>query len=126
MLPAVFPLLRDAAAVTALIGTAPVRAYRHGSAPQNVAAPYVTWFLLSGEPQNVLDEVPRADRQTVQVDCWSDNAGTGSAGIDALAKAVRDAIEPHAHMTAVSGDSQDPDTRRYRISMTFDFWTDRD
>jgi len=125
MLPEVFPLLAAASAVTSLIGTNPVRAYRHGRAPQGTAAPYVTWFLVTGLPENTLDEVPRVDRHEVQVDCWSENTGQGSKDIEALAKAVRDAIEPHAHMTAEVFDGIDEDTQRYRIGMQFTFWTDR-
>ena len=123
MLPLVFPLLRNAAAVAAIVGA---RIYRHGTAPQNVVAPYVTWFIVAGAPENALDEVPRIDRNTVQVDCWSDNSGTGSAGVEALAKAVRDAIEPTNHMAAIVADGRDFETQRYRIGMQFDFWTDRD
>lgn len=122
MLPLVFPLLRDASAVAAIVGA---RIYRHGTAPQNVVAPYVTWFIVAGTPENALDEVPRVDRNTVQIDCWSDNTGTGSAGIEALARAVRDAIEPHQHMTGVVADGRDFETQRYRIGMQFDFWTHR-
>lgn len=125
MLPAVFPLLRDAAAVTAIIGTSPVRAYRHGQAPQNVVAPYVTWAAISNVPQNVLDDTPCADHYSVQVDAWSENTGTGSTGIETLAKAVRDSIEPHAHMVSGPTDSFDAETQRYRVTMQFDFWTHR-
>lgn len=125
MLPAVFPLLSAAGAVTAIIGTNPVRAYRHGSAPQNVVAPYVTWQVISNVPQNALDEVPRVDAYSVQIDCWSVNTGTGSSGVETLAKAVRDAIEPYAHMVSGPTDSRDDETQRYRISFTFDFWTHR-
>lgn len=125
MLPVVFPLLSAAGAVTAIIGTNPVRAYRHGYAPQNVVAPYVTWAVISSVPQNALDEVPRVDAASVQIDCWSVNTGTGSTGIETLAKAVRDAIEPHAHMVSGPTDSRDAETGRYRISFTFDFWQSR-
>lgn len=125
MLPPVFQWLRASAAVTALLGNNPTRIYRHGSAPQDAAGPYVTWFVVVGVPQNVLDEAPRVDAMTVQVDCWSDNTGTGSSGIDVLARAVRDALEPHGHMTAIVADERNTQTDRYRIGMTFDFWQPR-
>lgn len=124
MLPAIFPLL-DVAPVRALVGSNPVRVYRHGSAPQKVVAPYVTWFLVTGNPENALDELPRIDRQEVQIDCWSDNTGQGAKDIETLAQAVRDAIEPHYHMTAIVADGRDPDTDRYRIGMTFTIWNHR-
>lgn len=125
MLPQVFPLLRDSAAVTAIIGSNPVRCYRHGSAPQGVTAPYVTWYVVTGTPENSLEALPRVDSYSVQVDCWSDNTGTGSTGVETLAEAVRDAIEPYAYMTALAVNDRDPETMRYRIGMTFTFWPRR-
>lgn len=122
MFPQIFPIIKDSSAVTAIIGSSPVRFYRHGSAPQNVVAPYVTWNVVTGTPENSLDATPRADNYSVQVDCWSDNTGTGSAGVETLAEAVRDALEPFGHMTAVSVDDRDPETMRYRIGLTFTFW----
>jgi hypothetical protein len=121
MLPAVFPLLAGDSDVTSLIGTAPVRVYRHGEAPQKVVAPYVTWFLASGLPENVLDGTPPADSYSVQVDCWSNS----DAEVEQLAQFVRDAIEPAHHMTSVGPNGRDPETMRYRIGMTFSFWTHR-
>jgi hypothetical protein len=122
LLPAVYPILRDDAGVAALISG---RVYRHGSAPQNVVAPYVTWSLVTGTPENTLGDLPRVDRHEIQVDCWSENTGSGSRGIETLAQAVRDALEPVAHCTAINLDERDVDTQRYRISLQFTFWTDR-
>lgn len=122
MLPSVYPLLTAAPAVTALVGN---RIYRHGAAPQTVTAPYITWYVVSGVPENTLDDVPRIDNYSVQVDCWSNNTGTGDAQIEELAEAVRDAIEPTAYMTAVSIDERDFETQRYRMGMTFTFWHHR-
>lgn len=116
MLPLVFPLLKNAADVTALIGTNPVRAYRHGRAPQDVAAPYVTWSVPGGTAENALQGAD-ADFFRVQVDCWSD----GDAQIETLAAAVRAALEPAAHLVAYLADDQDETTKRYRISFAFDF-----
>lgn len=120
MLPAVFTLLANDSEVTGFIGTLPVRAYRHGDAPQRVASPYVTWFTASAAPANNLDDVPPVDDYTVQVDCWSDDQDEA----ENLATAVRDAIEAEHHLISVN-DGRDPETMRYRISMTFTFWTDR-
>lgn len=125
MLPQVFPLLRDNVAVTALIGSNPVRAYRHGTAPQSVVAPYVTWFVVTGNPENTLEDLPRIDRYEVQVDCWSENTGTGGTQVENLAEAVRNAIEPSAHMTAVVANTRDQETQRYRIGLQFTFWHHR-
>lgn len=116
MLPAIFPLLKNAPAVTALIGTAPVRVYRHGSAPQDVVRPYVTWSVPGGAPENTFEGAD-ADDFRVQVDCWSDN----DTQIETLAAAVRAALEPAAHLVAYLADERDFDTQRFRISFAFDF-----
>lgn len=120
MLPQVFPLLANDSDVTSLIGSSPVRCYRHGNAPQRVALPYVTWFTSSDTPANNLDSTPPVDEYTVQVDCWSDDEDEA----EDLATAVRDALETEHHLLSVS-DGRDPETMRFRISMTFTFWTDR-
>lgn len=115
MLPLVFPLLSGAAAVTALIGT-PVRAYRHGSAPQDVVKPYVTWSVPGGFAENTLERAD-ADVMRVQVDCWSDE----DTQVETLASAVRAALEPAGNLIAYVADERDEVTKRFRISFTFDF-----
>lgn len=121
MLPEVFPMLAGDGEVVSMIGSAPVRAYEFGFAPQTVAVPYVTWFLSSGRPDNCLDGVAPVDEDTVQVDCWA----RSRAEAKQLAQAVREAIEPEQYLTSVSGVSVDPDTKRFRITLTFTFWTPR-
>jgi len=118
MLPPVFPALKASASVRAIVGTSPARIYRHGAAPQGLTLPYITWTLVSSVPENNLSDLPPTDRQTVQIDCWHQN----SDDIDTLATAVRDAIEPIAHMTSTLLDEQEPETKLYRIGLQFDFW----
>lgn len=121
MLPNILTVLAAASAVTAIVGTTPVRVYRHGSAPQDTARPYITWSVVTGEPANTLSELPGIDRQTIQVDCWH----PADAGIEALATAVRNAIEPYAHLTATLINEREPDTKLYRIALQFDWWLPR-
>lgn len=123
MLPNVYARLTASPTVTALVGT---RIYRHGAAPQNVTAPYVTWFVVSGTPENSISETPRIDNFNVQVDCWSNNTGTGDAQVEAVAEAVRDALEPYAHCTGYLINERDFDTQRYRFGMSFTFWKHRE
>lgn len=120
MLAPVFATLRTVSAVTAILGNPP-RIYRHGEAPQDTTKPYVTWFMVTDTPENNLSDPPGIDRQPVQVDCWHQT----DAGIEALARAVRDAIEPHAHMTAIVANEREKDTRLYRIGMQFDWFVAR-
>jgi hypothetical protein len=126
MLPPVFQTLKASAAVKAIVGTNPPRIYRHGSAPQRpdglpLEQPYITWFLVVGVPENTLSELPATDRATVQVDCWHQT----DAGIEALALAARDAIEPYAVMTGIPVDGREPETRLYRMSLQFDWFVNR-
>lgn len=118
ILPAVYPLLANAAPVTALIGTNPVRCYRHGRAPQGVSVPYVTWASPASSPERQITGVPVADRWNVRIDCWSDN----DTEVETLAQVVRDAIEPFAESIGVVIDDRDDHTNRYRITQSFDFW----
>jgi hypothetical protein len=113
MLPEIRALL--AADVTAN-GLLSGRVYRHGSAPQTVARPYVTWSIAGGAPENAFDGAS-CDDFRVQVDCWSDT----DTGAEALATAVRAAIEPSAHLVAYVANERDFTTQRYRISMQFDW-----
>jgi hypothetical protein len=122
MLPLIFQILKDASGVASLIGT---RIYRHGAAPQKVIAPYVTWFVVSGNPENELTSTPRVDRFNVQVDCWSDNDGSGDTGVETLAEAVRTALEPHGHLTSYAVNERDFETQRYRIGMEFTLYVHR-
>lgn len=121
--PAVYLWLRDDPTVTSLIES---RIYRHGEAPQNVVAPYVTWAVVVGTPENALDENPRIDRFLVQVDCWSENTGSGSRGVVTLATAVRNALEPYGYCTDIGTDERDTETRRWRLSMTWSLWNHRE
>jgi hypothetical protein len=121
MLPPIFATLKASVAVKDIVGTNPPRIYRHGAAPQQVTKPYVTWSAIGADPQNHLSGTPPTDRVSVQIDCWHDT----DAGVELLATAVRDAMEPVAHMTGIVVNSRDAETKLYRIGMQFDYWLDR-
>jgi len=122
ILPPVFALL-NVPAVTALVGTNPVRVYRAGYAPQDAPLPHVTWQVIAGSPDATLD-LPGMDNHRVQVDCWA----ADSASCIALARVVRDAMENDGEnvMVSINGDDVDPDTKEYRWSMDFSIWTPRE
>ncbi|WP_028627656.1 tail completion protein gp17 [Metapseudomonas resinovorans] len=109
------------AAVQVALGNNPVRLYPFGEAPQNVARPYAAWQGIGGAPENFLSQRPDIDRFAIQVDVYAD---TATAARNA-AKALRDAIEPHAHITRWGGESRDPVTNHYRVSFDVDWWTPR-
>jgi len=118
MLPNISEILENNVAVNALISG---RVYRHGDAPQNVTKPYVTWFVVSGDPENNLSSVPDTDKISLQVDNWAST----DAGILVLAKAVRDALEPYAHMVGMPINERDDKTKLYRIALEFDWFLSR-
>jgi hypothetical protein len=122
MLPPVFQTLKASTGVKNIVGTNPPRIYRHGSAPQDREKPYITWFLVSGVPENTLSETPSTDRMSVQIDCWHQT----DQGVETLAQAVRDAIEPYAHMTGIVLNEREAETKLYRIALGFDWWPPRE
>jgi hypothetical protein len=126
MLPPIFTTLKASTDVKNIVGQNPPRIYRHGSAPERpdnlpLSDPYITWFVVIDTPENNLSSLPPVDRVSIQVDCWHQT----DAGIELLAKAVRDALEPHAHMTGVPVDGKETETKLYRKALTFDYWLDR-
>lgn len=120
ILPPVFALLKAAPAVTSILGANP-KVYRHGIAPQGTAAPYAVWLVVGADPENNLSDAPPADRIVIQVDCYH----TTDGGVEQLAQAVRDALEPHMHLTGIPIDQREPDTGLYRIGLQFDIWLSR-
>jgi hypothetical protein len=92
------------------------RVYRHGSAPKDVARPYVTWSVPGGAPENALDGA-EIDVFRVQVDCWADT----DASVETLASAVRTALEGSANVVAYVADERDLETQRFRISFQLDW-----
>ena len=118
MLPQVFQTLKASQAVKDIVGTNPPRIYRHGRAPQDTSQPYITWFLVAGTPENNLSDPSPVGRKSVQIDCWHQT----DKGIEELADAVRDALEPVAHITQEGDDEQERDTKLFRFRFETDFW----
>lgn len=125
MTPPIFPTVSASTAVKSLIGTSPVRFWSFDRAPEPSApfygVPYCTWQLITGSPENRLCDAPDTDSYTTQVDCWATTASSARA----VAAAVRDAIEPVAHITRWGGEGQDIETGLYGISFDVDWITQR-
>ena len=121
MTPPVFQICAADSAVTALLGTGPTRLFPFGQAPQGVTLPYAVWQTVSGLPENYLGQVPDLDSYTVQIDVY---AGRGSEARQ-VAAALRDAIEPHAHVVGWNGESTDPDTGHKRYGFDIDWHVHR-
>lgn len=113
-------------AVRALLKTAtgPLRIYLFGKAPQNSPLPYVVWQMAYGSPENYLDKVPDVDSMGTQFDVYA-SPSQGAIVARQVAQAIRDAIEPHAHIVSWRGDSTDPQTNNCRFSFDADWWVNR-
>lgn len=118
MFPNVYALLQAAPAVVAIVGQ---NIGRHGSMPQDITAPYITWFVVADQPHDTLSEAPESDFNAVQIDCWSET----DAQVATLARAVRDALDAAGHLNRVVVDLREPDTKLYRVGIEADFITQR-
>jgi hypothetical protein len=121
MYPPIFQVAAAAQAVTALIGASPVRLYPFGEAPQDETRPYAVWQTIGGSPENFLGNLPDLDSYSLQVDVYATTA-TASRNV---AKALRDAIEPRAHITRWGGESREADTKLYRVSFDVEWFVPR-
>jgi len=90
-----------------------LRFYLFGLAPQGVKYPYAVWRQVFGQPENYLGEAPDLDTFGTQIDVYANDPSSARA----VAAALRNAIEPVAHITAWRGDGTDPVTN----SKTFTF-----
>lgn len=118
----------NVSAVKALLktGNGPLRFYAWGLSPQPPVYPYAVWRFSFGAPENYLTNTPDIDSQTLQVNVYAaDVIGQRSEKARQIAEALRDAIEPLAHITAWRGESRDPDTRSYVFSFDVDWWVNR-
>ncbi|NNA76764.1 DUF3168 domain-containing protein [Pseudomonas lactis] len=107
--------------VIALLGSPPQRLYSFGEAAQDTVKPYAVWQTISGSPDNYLAGRPDIDGFTLQVDVFA----TCAKDARAVAKALRDAIEPCAYITRWGGESRDPVTKNYRYSFDVDWIVQR-
>jgi hypothetical protein len=89
-----------------------MRLYPFGRAPQDETRPYATWQTISGLPENHLGDRPDTDSYTLQLDVWA----TTETGARDAANAIRDAVEPVAHITSWRGEQWDDTTELRRYS----------
>lgn len=120
MFPPVDDTLSASSAVVALVGN---RIADHGEIPQGTAKPYITWFVVIGQPFDQLSGTPCGDFDTVQIDCW---APTGK-DVKALALAVRDALDVAGHANRTIIDNREPagTSRLFRVTLQADFIASR-
>lgn len=121
MVAPIFAVCKADPAVTALLGSTPMRLYLFGEAEQGALRPYATWQGIGGSPENYINNLPDIDSYSLQIDVWADTASSARA----VALAMRDAIEPNAHITSWRGESRDTETKMYRSSFDLTWWVNR-
>lgn len=113
-----YPALKDAAPVAAIVGT---RIYRD-HAGDTPGEPYVVWRLLSALPIHPLGQLPPTDHYTVAIDCF----GTTEAQSDALVVACRDAIEAIGRLSSpIQSLGKEAETNLWRYTFAADIFVDR-
>lgn len=121
MNPDLFQILDSNTQVKLLLGANPLRMFPWGRAPQNVRKPYGVYAVYNGLPENYLGNLPDIDNKGTQINIYAENADS----LEAVYLAVRNALEPHAHMTNFSTPALDDITDLYSGTMEFDFWDER-
>lgn len=120
MYPPIFAICFADNGVKSKLGSNPLRLYPFGEAKQGVALPYAVWQTIGGFPLNTLT-TPAEDDFSAQVDVY----GSTATQVRDAAKALRDALESHAHITAWRGETTDKDTGNKRFSFDIEFITPR-
>jgi len=121
MYPPLFAIIAGDATVKTVFGTSPIRVFPFGSAPEGVTLPYAVWQIIGGTPENYIGNSPDIDNFLVQMDIYASSAESARSGAEAL----RDALEPYAHITAWRGEQIDNSTGHYRYSFDINFFTAR-
>lgn len=121
MYPPLFEICKANGPVQSALGNNPMRLYPFGQAPPNVAKPYAVFQGVFGNPENFLNQLPVEDSYGVQVDVYAISATSARD----TAKAIRNALEPHAHITSWRGESRDTETTNYSYGFDVSFITER-
>lgn len=121
MYPPVTATMLASSGVTEALGSSPVRVYPAGKAPEGGAVPYAVHQLITGAPENYLGSLPDVDQYTLQFDVYSTTAGD----VRRVARVLRDALEPVAHIVRWGGEERDDETGMFRYSFDVDWFVKR-
>lgn len=119
MLPNVFPVL-NTPEIRSYVGS-PARIYDFGSAPHDVAKPYITFWNVSGNPYDQISGAPCSDFDTVQIDIYAGPQEGGRAQVRELARLVQSALDNAGIANRLIIQSRDNETRLFRVSLEADF-----
>jgi len=112
--PAIYTLLSANAQVTAVFGTSPMRVYPYSTAPQNGIAPYATWRIVGGTPENSLADIAELDTISIQFDVFA----TTDTGANTATQVLRDVIEETMYVISWSDQGNDYDTGLFSFGFT--------
>ena len=91
----VVPTLKLASAVTALLGTNPLRVFED-IAPHKTPYPYAIWSVVTANPENHLDCPANTDHVSFQIVVYDTEQKRASD----IRAAIRMALEPHCYITS--------------------------
>lgn len=97
------------------------RIFSSGMAPQGTLTPYVTWFVVTGDPFVNLSDAPGADNDTIQIDSWAGPGDDQEIVCINLAKAVRAALDAAGQANRIIINAREPDTKLFRIGQQVEF-----
>lgn len=117
MIPPLYHTCAASHAVTALLGSPP-RIYLWGEHDGKPQYPYVT-YTADGTPGNYLAQRPDSEAHSLTLDVWAKTANSA----DAVAAALRAAIEPHSYVRSVRRMGRDAETKSYRLRLEVDWAT---
>ncbi len=118
MNPDIFTILKATPAVTALLGSNPIRFYPWASAPEKPVTPYATYGVFNGNPENYTDQAPDITRMGTQIDIWTSTA----AQAQQIFNAINAALNGVGHLISYQSTNSDDTTGLYNARMEFDFW----
>lgn len=121
MFPPLFQICAADTDVQTLLGVGPTRLWPFGEADPTPEYPYAVWQIIAGSPQNYLGQTPDTDFFGLQIDVYARTAEDARA----VARALRNAIEPVAYVTAYIGEFRDTITRTFRYSFSVDWIVQR-
>lgn len=122
MFPPLYELIKNDAAVIAALGDAiGIRFDPFGMTKPDPVLPYSVWQTVGGSPENYINDLPNTDHFSVQIDVY----GATGTSVRNAAKALRDALEPHCHITSWRGESTDSETKLSRYSFDISFYNYR-
>lgn len=102
-------VLSEDPGVTELLGTGVELRLYVNEADEGTSLPYAVMHQLGGPVENQLSGPGMTHRYLVQIGCYSGRLTEARA----VAKAIRKAIEPHADVVFVGGETRDPKTRHF-------------